>query len=193
MADFPASPTVGQVYTLGSLSWQWNGSAWDTYYSANSANIVYLDSTQTLTAKTLTSPHIDYPHIRSVREECTVDSTTAITGTVNFSYYSQGMKVYTANAAGNFTINVRGDAGVTLANTLAVAEATTIIQIHQNGATPYYMTSLTIDGNAQAVKWYNGLAPTAGNANSLDVYTFTILKTSATPTYLVFGTMAKYA
>ena len=30
MADFPATPTVGQIYTLGDLSWRWNGSAWDS-------------------------------------------------------------------------------------------------------------------------------------------------------------------
>ena len=26
--DFPNSPTVGQVFTEGSISWQWTGSVW---------------------------------------------------------------------------------------------------------------------------------------------------------------------
>jgi len=27
--NFPISPTVGNLYTLGSKTWVWNGSAWD--------------------------------------------------------------------------------------------------------------------------------------------------------------------
>jgi hypothetical protein len=27
--DFPTSPTVGQTYTYGANTWQWNGNAWD--------------------------------------------------------------------------------------------------------------------------------------------------------------------
>jgi len=27
--NFPASPTVGDTYALGSKNWVWNGSAWD--------------------------------------------------------------------------------------------------------------------------------------------------------------------
>jgi hypothetical protein len=49
------------------------------------------------------------------------------------------------------------------------------------------MTSLTIDGNAQTVKYSGGTAPSAGNASAVDVYQFTIIKTAATPTYTVFG------
>ena len=30
---FPASPYVNQVYTVGSKSWQWDGSVWNAYYN----------------------------------------------------------------------------------------------------------------------------------------------------------------
>jgi hypothetical protein len=50
----------------------------------------------------------------------------------------------------------------------------------------YYMTALTIDGNAQTVKYSGGTAPAAGNASAVDIYTFTIVKT-ASATYTVFG------
>lgn len=29
--DFPLSPTLNQVYSLGGKSWKWNGDAWETY------------------------------------------------------------------------------------------------------------------------------------------------------------------
>lgn len=29
--DFPSAPTLGQLYTYGGRSWQWNGYAWDLY------------------------------------------------------------------------------------------------------------------------------------------------------------------
>ena len=29
--DFPLSPTLNQVYSLGGKSWKWNGAAWETY------------------------------------------------------------------------------------------------------------------------------------------------------------------
>lgn len=35
--DFPTSPTVGDIYTFGGRSWQWNGSAWDVYVTAANA------------------------------------------------------------------------------------------------------------------------------------------------------------
>lgn len=34
--DFPASPTVGQTYTVSGISWQWNGTSW---VSSNQLNV----------------------------------------------------------------------------------------------------------------------------------------------------------
>ena len=34
--NFPTSPTVGDLYTLGSKTWVWNGSAWDLQTGAAS-------------------------------------------------------------------------------------------------------------------------------------------------------------
>lgn len=30
--SFPANPTLNQTYTYGNKTWQWNGTAWQTYY-----------------------------------------------------------------------------------------------------------------------------------------------------------------
>jgi len=29
MIDFPASPTVNQLYTYNGRTWRWNGASWD--------------------------------------------------------------------------------------------------------------------------------------------------------------------
>jgi hypothetical protein len=30
---FPASPYTNQIFTVGSKSWQWDGSLWNAYYN----------------------------------------------------------------------------------------------------------------------------------------------------------------
>ena len=42
-------------------------------------------------------------------------------------------------------------------------------------------------------KWQGGTAPSAGNASSIDVYVYTIIKTAATPTYTVLGSQTQFA
>ena len=46
-----------------------------------------------------------------------------------------------------------------------------------NTGTPYYNNAVTIDGSSITPEWQGGSAPSAGNANSIDVYTYTIIKT----------------
>lgn len=36
--NFPTSPTVGDLYTLGSKTWVWNGSAWDLQFASATFN-----------------------------------------------------------------------------------------------------------------------------------------------------------
>ena len=145
-------------------------------------------TTDTLTNKTLTSPIVVSP------EERTTVSATAATGTVNFDAVTQGVLYYTSNASANWTLNVRGDGSNTLNSILATGDAITISFLVTNGGTAYRHTAMTIDGSAVTPKWSGGIAPAAGNASSIDAYSFTIVKTAATPTYTVFGAgPVKYA
>jgi hypothetical protein len=62
------------------------------------------------------------------------------------------------------------------------------------GATPYYNTTVQVDGATAGVttRWQGGSAPTAGNASGVDVYSYTIIKTaSATFTVLAAQTQFK--
>lgn len=120
-------------------------------------------------------------------------SATAATGTITLDFLTNAMLYYTANATANFTLNIRGNATTTMNSLLAVGDTLTINFMSTNGATGYYATAYQVDGAAATVKWLGGAAPSAGNANSIDVYTLTVAKTAATPTYSVMGTFAKYA
>jgi hypothetical protein len=148
---------------------------------AASATAVTLTGTETLTNKTVTTPVIISP------EERMTVSATAATGTINFDAATQGVLYYTTNASANWTLNVRGSSGATLNSILATGDAITVAFLVTNGSTAYRHTALTIDGSAQTVLWSGGTAPAAGNASSVDAYSFTIIKTAGTPTYTVFG------
>jgi hypothetical protein len=164
-------------------------------------------TTDTLTNKILTSPTINTATIATPTitsgtannsvlispEERTTVSATAATGTVNFDAATQSVLYYTTNASANWTLNVRGSSSTTLTSMLAVGDAITVVFLNTNGATAYYPTVYQIDGSAVTPKWQGGTAPSAGNASSIDSYSLTILKTAATPTYVVLGSQTKFA
>jgi hypothetical protein len=61
-----------------------------------------------------------------------------------------------------------------------------------NGATAYYQTGFQVDGSSVTPKWQGGTAPSGGNASSVDVYTFTVIKT-ASATFTVLGSLTRFA
>lgn len=147
---------------------------------AASSTAATLTGVQTLTNKTITGPIIVAP------EERMTVSATAATGTINFDVVTQGVLYYTSNASADWTLNVRANSGATLNSILATGDAITVAFLVTNGSTAYKHSALTIDGSAQTVRWSGGTAPSAGNASSIDAYSFTIIKT-ASATFTVLG------
>ena len=117
--------------------------------------------------------------------------TTAPNGTVNLDFSTKSIKYYTTDAAANFTFNIRGDGATTLNSVLSVGAVATVSCLVTIGSGTYYTTALQIDGSSVTVKWLDGLTPTAATASSLDLYTFTIIKT-ASATYTVLGSRSRY-
>jgi hypothetical protein len=155
---------------------------------ANNTMLV-ADSTQTAGVKWTAA--ITDTILVSPEERWTV-SATAAGSTINFDADTQGVLYYTTTSTGNWTLNVRGSGSTTLNSKLTTGDSLTVSFLATNVAA-YYMTALTIDGNAQTVKYSGGTAPAAGNASAVDIYTFTIVKT-ASATYTVFGAgPVKYA
>jgi hypothetical protein len=76
-----------------------------------------------------------------------------------------------------------------------VGQSATIAILALQGATPYYMNgTLTIDGTSTGVTtyWQGNAAPSKGNAVGYDVYTYTVIKTAATPTYTVLASATQF-
>ena len=114
--------------------------------------------------------------IQSVAEKVT-NSATAATGTINYHVLTQAVLNFTSNAAGNYTLNIRGDGSNSLNSIMDTGESITIAHIVSQGGTAYYNNAFTIDGSSVTPEWQGGAAPDAGNINSLDTYTYTIIKT----------------
>ena len=126
--------------------------------------------------------------IQSVAEKVTT-AATAATGTLTYDVLTQAVLNYTSNAAANWTLNIRGDGSNSLDSIMDTGESITIAHLVPNGGTPYYNSAVQIDGSSITPEWQGGSAPTGGNANSIDVYSYTIIKTgSATFTALASQT-----
>lgn len=119
-------------------------------------------------------------------------SGTALTGTVNLNLLDGAVFYYTANSSGNWTLNVRGDGSNSLNTVMAVNDSISFVVMATQGSTAYYQSAMQIDTSAVTPKWAGGTAPTAGNANSIDVYAFTIIKT-ASATFTVLASQTKFA
>jgi hypothetical protein len=154
----------------------------------------YLKSaTASSTYAPLTNANLVSPVLQSPEEVITV-SATAATGTINVDLATSGIHYYTANSSADWTFNFRGNGSTTLNSMLNVGGTISVAFMITNGATAYKpaATSVQVDGVTVTPKWNGGAAPSAGNANSIDVYTFTIIKT-ASATYTVLGTQSKFA
>lgn len=117
---------------------------------------------------------------------------SAATGTINFDVLNQGVLHYTTNASANWTVNLRANSSTTLDSALAANQSLTVAFLANQGATAYYANVFQVDGSTRTVKWQGGTAPTGGNANSVDMYVYTVMKTAAN-TYSVFGSQTKFS
>jgi len=164
------------------------------------ADFATVAGSETLTNKTLTSAALTAPVITGtasiwqMMENVTV-SATAATGTVNYDVLTNGaVTYYTSNASGNWTLNLRGDGSTTMNSVMSTGKSLTVAFLVTNGGTAYYQSGLTVDGTTSGVtlEWQNGTAPAAGNINSIDIYSITLIKTGSA-TYTALASQTKFA
>jgi hypothetical protein len=164
------------------------------------ADFATVAGSETLTNKTLTSANLTAPVITGTASiwqmmENVAVSATAATGTVNYDVLTNGaVTYYTANATGNWTLNLRGDGSTTMNSVMSTGKSLTVAFLVTNGGTAYYQTALQVDGTTSGVtvEWQNGTVPAAGNINSIDIYSITLIKTGSA-TYTALASQTKFA
>tara|TARA_B100000073_G_scaffold324994_1_gene308405 strand:- start:524 stop:2302 length:1779 start_codon:yes stop_codon:yes gene_type:complete len=119
-------------------------------------------------------------------------SSNTIAGTLVFYMNDYQLLRLTQDQTNDRTLYITGDSGTQLSSSMATNEVRTLAVAWKNGSTPYYINTVQIDGSTQTVKYEGGTAPTAGNASSIDFYTFSIIKTGSS-SYEVYGTFTKFA
>lgn len=117
------------------------------------------------------------PLLIAPEERVNITSSTA-SGTVTINAATDSVTYYTSNASANFTVNLRGNASLSMNNTLSTGESITTVFLNTNGTTAYYPTAFQVDGGSVTPKWQGGTGPSAGNASSIDAYSFTVIKTA---------------
>ena len=173
-ATFDGAVTVGGAATLG---------------SATVGGAALFNSTTEFKAGIDIQQVIETANISAI--EIGGDGTSV--GNTTFDVLEGAVKYHTANVANNWTLNVRGNSTVMLDSVMSTGNTLSLSYIaSQNATNTFYQTNMEIDGSAVTPKWQGGSAPTAGNADSLDVYSFTIIKTAAN-TYTVLGSQTQFA
>lgn len=115
---------------------------------------------------------------------------------------SGGVNYYQANDPNTTAITVElanAISGVTydyLNSAMTVGKAATFVLMIKNGATTAsYPGTITIPAptsGTTTVRWQGGTAPTSGNLNAVDIYTFTVVKLD-NHVFDVFADVAKFA
>jgi hypothetical protein len=120
--------------------------------------------------------------LSTVLESANVTTVMGAATTINIA---SPLVVFTSNSSANSTVNFTGLAGMPVGNTAS------FVIINPNSSTAKYINTYQVDGNATIVKWAGG-APIGGTAANTDIYSFSIIKTSATPTYNVFASVQSF-
>lgn len=190
--------TNGQVLKANSATTSGLEWAADNSYSAptlGSTSIASGATVTTVAGLTLSAPTLTGTTKVAQLLETTTISTSAVTATQNYDVITNGAVTYvTASNTSNYTLNVRGDGSTTLNSVMSTGQALTIAHLVTNGGTAYYLTALQIDGTTSGVtlEWQNGTAPSAGNVNSVDIYSITIIKTG-NAAFTAFAAQTRFA
>jgi hypothetical protein len=132
--------------------------------------------------------------LNDAAEVVTIFGASGASGTIAYDVTTQSVLFYTAVSTGNFIINLRASSGTTLNAAMSTGQSVTVAFLATNGGTAFYNTAVQVDGTVSGVttRWQGGTAPTSGNANGVDVYVYTIIKTGSA-TFSVFASQTRFA
>jgi len=200
------NPTTNKLYKLVALggtnvSWQdggniisgtSGGTAATAATSTFASNVEYTFTARQNFAGNTTATAFK---IWNAAEQMTVSGITpGSTGniTVQIDLANASIYYFTQAATGNWTVNFRMSPGTFLNSGMGNNESVSAVVMATQGSSPYYSNATQIDGVTVTPKWQDGVTPIAGNASSVDIYNYTIIKT-ANATYTVLGSQSRFA
>jgi hypothetical protein len=185
----PSTATSGAVSVAGTLAIANGGTGATTLAGAN-IPVTNAANTFTATQTFSGSTSVAAAKLTNAKEVATV-SATAATGTIAYDVTTQSVLYYTSNASANWTVNFRGSSGTSLNTLMGTGESITVAFLVTQGATAYYNSAVQVDGASVTPKYQGGTAWTAGNASSIDAYTYTIVKTGSAA-FTVFAAQTQF-
>ena len=118
---------------------------------------------------------------------------SATSGTLTINATTSSVWYYTLASTSSFILNLTSSLG--FSTTLSVGQSATIIVLNTTGAaTTSYPTQIQVDGTTTGVtvRWQGGVTPSAGNASSIDSYSFVVMRTGVS-TYTVLASQTRFA
>ena len=114
-----------------------------------------------------------------------------ITNTVAINLLTSA--IHSGSGTGSFTLNFRGNGLTTLNSIMSNNQSITSVVMVSN-TTARTLSAIQVDGTTSGVTtlWFGGTGIPAGNANSTDVYTFSIVKTGSAQ-FVVYASQSKFA
>lgn len=125
-------------------------------------------------------------------ERAVLDTGAGLSGTYPINLANNSLVYTTSAAVANWTFNARGDSSTSLNSIMSIGDVMTFTVLATQGGTAYYNNGFQVDGNSVSVKWVDGSAPSSGNSNSIDSYTYSIIKTGNSA-FTVLGSQTKFA
>ena len=157
------------------------------------SDVASLSTAQTFTGtKSFAGTSSVLAEILTNAAEVATVSATAATGTINYDVTTQSVIYYTSNASANWTVNFRASSGTSLNTAMTTGQSVTAAFLVTQGSTAYYNSVVQVDGSTVTPKYQGGTAWAAGNASSIDVYMYTIIKTG-NAAFTVFTSQTKFA
>jgi hypothetical protein len=141
---------------------------------------------------TFNNANSNYSVLKSPEEAWNVTA-SATSSTTTVQYLSATNWYFKGLSTTNWTFDFIGDGSTTLSSLLANNTSTTFVVLTTNGPTGYRSGStVKVDGSTVTTRWQGGTAPSLGNANSIDIYTISILKDN-TGALLAFASQTRFA
>jgi len=122
----------------------------------------------------------------------------SLSGNVDINVLEGGVVIYNQPSTAAWTPNFIAATDVALSSLIKINQGITVVVAARQGGTAYFANRVRVDGAFYPLFWQGGSAPTSGNTNSIDFYSYTIVKyaidSALSPTsFFVFAAQTRFA